>query len=679
MWVEMRLYEFSKQCDIPSKELMAELQKAGFAITSHMSVLSQKEIDFLSHFVQQSKTSKATPLATKETKSIQKNVPEKEPIKHERPVQQKEIKTTIPPIEQTIASAPQEQVVAAPAPADELFIEPMSVATFAEKTHKAVQDVIVTLLKMGIIAPKNQLIATEVVEKLVHHYNLVAIHKKEEKAAAKEVIQAKGELKERLPVVVVIGHVDHGKTTLLDFIRETHVAAREKGGITQHLGAYEVTTAHGNVIFLDTPGHEAFSKMRGRGIGVADLAVLVVAADDGIMPQTIEAIKFAKNAGIPIIVAINKIDKVDATRIEGIRRQLATYDLVPEEWGGNVVMVPISAKTGKGVDHLLEVIVLQSQLMELKANDTEPAMGHVLESKLEKGRGAVATVLIQQGKARVGDFFVCGNTVGKICSLVDSRGGRLSEVGPSIPVQVAGFELIPNVGDIFKIVSAEEYRRVKVASTMRATTQKIVIEGAFNILIKTDSNATKEALQGALVKLSKQLGQDFNIIYEGIGQVNESDVILASSTNATIYTLHVKQDSHVAMLARRQQVPIYNFDIIYKFLEALEGHLKGMREVKMVKVKIGEATVRQVFNIKNIGVIAGCYVNDGRFIKDGFVVVYRRNKKIGEGKIASLQRERKTVKEVHSGFECGFMIAGYADWAIDDRVECFMEVPEKEK
>lgn len=669
----MRVYEFSKQCNIPSKDLVAELQKAGFTVASHMSVLGQKELEFLTNKYLKPIQPEKAPQPKKVTEIAQKSAPE--PIKHERqPVLQKKIQTPPPAVQ----LAPQEQ--AAPIQQqEELFIEPMSVADFAEKTRKAVHDVIVTLLKIGIIAPKNQLISADVVEKLARHYGLTPVYKQEEKATLKEAIRAEGEQKERLPVVVVIGHVDHGKTTLLDFIRETRVAAREKGGITQHLGAYEVSTSHGNVIFLDTPGHEAFSKMRGRGIGVADIAVLIVAADDGIMPQTVEAIKIAKAAGVPIIVAINKIDKVDPTRLETIKRQLTSYDLLPEEWGGNVVVVPISAKTGKGVDHLLEVIVLQSQLMELKANDTEPAIAHVLEAKIEKGRGAVATLLVQQGRMRIGDFFICGTTVGKVNSLVDSHGHRLSEVGPSIPVQVAGFELLPNVGDIFKIVKYDEYRRVKVAATERSTAKKVVVEGAFNIIIKTDSNATKEALNGALVKLSKKLNQDFNTIYDGVGPVNESDVILAASTNASIYTLHVKQDAQVTQLARRQQVAIYNFDIIYKLLEAFEERLKGTREIKMVKVKIGDATVRQVFNIKNIGVIAGSYVNDGRFTKDGFIVVYRRNKKIGEGKIASLQRDRKSVKEVHNGFECGFMIAGYEDWAVDDRVECFMEVPEQEK
>ena len=344
-----------------------------------------------------------------------------------------------------------------------------------------------------------------------------------------------GALAARPPVVVVVGHVDHGKTTLLDFIRKTKVAAKEKGGITQHLGAYEVKTAQGNIIFLDTPGHEAFSKMRGRGMGVADIAILIVAADDGIMPQTIEAIKFAQEAKLPIIVAINKVDKVDAARIEAVRRGLAQYGILPEEWGGDVVCLPISAKTGVGVDHLLEMIVLQSELMELKADPARTGIGYVLESKPEKGRGPMATVLCKQGTVHVGDYFICGNTVGKVSSLTNSQGQRIASVGPAVPVAVAGFSSLPEVGSLFKIVTPDEYKKVKDALIDNRTGgQKIVTEGALNLIIKTDSISTKEALLGAMEKIAKKVGEEFNVIHAGIGPVSESDVVLANSTGSSI-------------------------------------------------------------------------------------------------------------------------------------------------
>jgi translation initiation factor IF-2 len=504
------------------------------------------------------------------------------------------------------------------------------------------------------------------------------IKKSEQQNVLQGIAASEGVLTSRPPVVVIVGHVDHGKTTLLDFIRKTKVAAKEKGGITQHLGAYEVNTSQGNIIFLDTPGHEAFSKMRGRGIGVADIAILIVAADDGIMPQTVEAIKFAQEAKLPIIVAINKVDKVDHARIENVRRGLSQYGLLPEEWGGDIVCIPISAKTGLGVEQLLEMISLQAELMELKADAARSGIGYVLESKPEKGRGPMATILCKQGTVRVGDYFVCGNTVGKVNSLINSAGFRIQEEGPSVPVAVAGFEALPEVGSLFKVVTYEEYKTAKDnLGERKIGLQRIVTEGALNLIIKTDSISTKEALIGSMDKIAKNAGKEFNIIHAGIGPVSESDVALADSTGSSILTLHVKPEVNAALLARHNNVSIETFDIIYKLLEYLEERVKGKKEVVMVKTKIGQAIVRAVFTIKNVGVVAGCYVSEGRFTRDGSVIIYRRNKEIGAGAIKSLQRDRKAVKEVHTGFECGFLVAGFEDFAIDDRIDCYIEEPAK--
>jgi translation initiation factor IF-2 len=657
----MRIYEFSKKYNIPSKEIIHLLQNAGFDFKSHMSVLDQKAIDLLLDHVKGMPTITAKKVTQEKIPSVEKQLPKKYVVVSEQP---KSMADTYQEISREPTVHPKE-----------IVIEAMSLADFAQKTGKPVNELIVTLLKMGIVVTKNQILLEDVVARLAEQLGISTVKPKAEKAPTFKGIDIKeGVFKERPPVVVVLGHVDHGKTTLLDYIRKTKVAAKEKGGITQHLGAYEVKTKQGNIIFLDTPGHEAFYKIRGRGVGVADIAVLIIAADDGIMPQTIEAINHAKVAGIPIIVAINKVDKVEASRVEAVKQSLVQYNLLPEEWGGDVIVVPISAKFGQGVDHLLEMIVLQSQLMELKAEISGAAKGYILESKPEKGLGSVATLICQHGRLKVGDYFICGKTGGKVSSLIDSFGKKIKEVGPGIPVQVAGFDALAEVGDLFEVVSQEEYRKVKARTVERKSVP--LIEGAFNLLIKADTNSSKEALLGAIAKLGHKLEKEFNIIYVSVGDVTESDVVLAANTGASIFAFHVKVEHNALLLIQRYAVTLQTFDVIYKLLEALEEFVEKRKKVKKVLVKIGEAVVRKVFNIKGIGVIAGSYVREGRFSRDGTVVIWRGKQKIGSGPIKSLQRERRPVKEVYAGFECGFLVGDFTDWAIDDRVECFLEIPE---
>lgn len=686
----MRVYEFSRISGVPAKELIALLKQAGFDVSSHMSMLSHEGLDFLKKKFSPNKTEstqaevetkKLKPANKKESiieEKVLKNrshaqITEKKKIAMSATMQNDSFKPVIHKIEKK-----SEPEIEKTLTIEGIVLEPMVVADFAIRSHKLASDVILTLLRWGIIATKNQVINEDVVTRLAEHYQLKTVKKTNEQSLLSSIIAEEGAVVVRPPVVVIVGHVDHGKTTLLDFIRNTKVAAKEKGGITQHLGAYEAQTAHGNIIFLDTPGHEAFSKMRGRGIGVADIAVLIVAADDGIMPQTIEAIKFAQEAKLPIIVAINKVDKVDSARIEGVRRGLAQYGLLPEEWGGDIVCLPISAKTGKGVDQLLEMISLQAELIELRADPAKKGIGYVLESKPEKGRGPMATILCKQGSVSVGDYFVCGNTVGKVSSLTNSKGVRIEQVGPAVPVRIAGFSSLPEVGTLFKIVSHDEYKNAReILIDSRIGGQKIVTKDAINLLVKTDSISTKEALLGSIDKIAKKIGKEFNIIHAGIGPVCESDVVLADSTGSSIVTLHVKPETNAALLARHNNVAIEVFDVIYKLLERLEERVESAKEIVKVKTKIGEAVVRQVFAIKNVGVVAGCYVKEGRFTRDGSVVIYRRNKEIGSGLIKSLQRDRKVVKEVHTGFECGFLVEGFEDFAIDDRIDCFIEVPAK--
>jgi len=548
---------------------------------------------------------------------------------------------------------------------------------------KTATEVIMTLLKWGIVSSKNQLLSQDVVGRLAEHYQIPvirAVDKKEKEVETARHLVYQGEKSERLPVIVVIGHVDHGKTSLLDVIRKTRVALKEKGGITQHLGAYEVRTPQGGLVFLDTPGHEAFSKIRMRGIKVADIAVLVVAADDSVMPQTIEAIKFAKTMEVPVIVAVNKIDKVDISRLDVVKRDLAQHDLLPEDWGGPTVVVPLSAKEGRGIDQLLEMLVLQSQMMELGADLTVAPCGYVLESRLEKGRGPVATVITKHGVLKVGDYFVAGSTAGHITSMVDSYGNRVLQVAPSIPVQVAGFSELPEAGDYFEVVSEERYRKARAdKSRLKPVMRAFTPDKSINVMIKADTNSSKEAIVGAIEKLSKGLEKGFRVISSAVGDITESDIDLAANTGSMILGFTVKAEPNAIVLAHRDGVKIQHFSIIYQMLDSVQEIANNAKEVKVISTKIGEAEVRKIFDIKELGVIAGSYVKDGRFSRDGRVIVLRGPRKVGEGKIKSLQRDKKGVKEVHSGFECAFLIDGFNAWEIGDRVECYLDIPETKK
>lgn len=698
----MRVYEFAKRVGVESKEVVSALQKEGFAIANHMSVIDGEALVFVQKKFQPAPdTSKDT---RKKDQSKNTLAPAGEPVKKEISSRPKDSELTkgmisadkptsgqkqsVPkkdrhPVQIQKISTPrrfQKDKKEEPAKPQAVIIQPMTVADIAQKAAQPINEVILTLLRWGVVAAKNQILSQDIVARLAGHYELEVIEPEVSSEKLKTSAAQEGlNLKPRLPIVTVLGHVDHGKTTLLDFIRKTRVASREKGGITQHIGAYEASTPQGNIVFLDTPGHAAFSKIRQRGVKVADIAVIVIAADDGIMPQTLEAIGQAKAMHVPIIVAINKVDKVDTARIEVIKRQLAQQDLLPEDWGGQTICVPISAKLGQGIESLLEMIILQSQMMELRANFEGDARGYVLEAKIEKGRGPVATVICQHGTVRLGDYFVAGATGGKVSSLVDSYGKRLVEVGPSIPVQIAGFQDLAEAGDYFEVVPKAEFRHALTAAQARKSTptNKLIQEGALNLLIKTDTDSSKEALLEAINKLSRKSEVGFNIIYASVGNINESDVELAFNTGSSIVGLHVKAETNAASLAQRRSISVGLFDIIYKLLEDLEKRAEGAKEVEMVNTKIGEAEVLRVFNIKNVGVIAGSIIKDGRFAREGFVVAWRGRDKIGEGKITSLQRDKKTVKEVHAGFECGFIIEGIEDWMPGDRVECFIKIPKK--
>jgi translation initiation factor IF-2 len=688
----IRLYEYAKEKGLSSKELVLELQNAGFKVASHMSVLPEDAISYLENKTA-AKVEKEKPAAPAVPPKPAVQAAPIPPVKvapipapSAAPVVQKPVEKKFEPIKRpntifrpiTSEKIHEAQEVA---PVDIIVpLQQMTLTDFAAHVHKPIADVIFTLLKWKILSSKNQLLPLELVGKLADHYQ-VKVQRPESTRKEIGVQERAAQVgAERLPIVVVMGHVDHGKTTLLDLIRRTRVAAKEKGGITQHLGAYEAKTAHGSVVFLDTPGHEAFSKIRLRGAKVADIAVLVVAADDGVQPQTIEAIKQAKAMNTPIIVAINKIDRVDQQRIDMVRNELSQqHGLLPEEWAGTTIYVPISAKLGTNVDKLLEMIVLQAHVMELKADPQAPASGYVLESKVEKGLGVVATVIAQQGTICVGDYFICGATSGRVSVLIDSFGARIAQMGPSLPMQVVGFNEIPEAGDRFEVVSKESYAHKKKSYEQKISIpvqHRAVNVTDIKIIVKTDTISSEEAIVDGILKMSKKLEKGYAILHTGIGGVSESDVILAADTGARIVTLHVKAEPNAAQLAAQMGVNIQTFDIIYKLLEKLEEDSQKLRAVKLVRKKIGEAIVRKVFDIKDLGVIAGSYVRDGIFTRDGNVVIWRGTRKVGQGPISSLQRDRRAVKEVHSGYECAFMIQDFKEWEVDDRVECFADRPE---
>jgi len=567
----------------------------------------------------------------------------------------------------------------------------------ASMMGKSSGDVILALFKKGMVCNRNNIIPVDTIRTLAEQFGIAAVYEKEQKAdseiRSKIVTESKLSAM-RWPVVVVMGHVDHGKTTLLDYIRKMNVAGSEKGGITQHLGAYEVDSKHGKIIFIDTPGHEAFYHMRERGAKITDMAILVVAADDGIKPQTVEAINHAKTAGVPIIVAINKIDKMQSpAAIETIKRQLVQYDLMPEDWGGNVIVVPISAKTGQGVGELLEMVVLQSQMMDLKADATVPAKAFILEAKTEKGLGPIATVICSDGTLKVGDYFICGTNTGKVRLLINGQGKRLSQVGPSIPVQVVGFDTFASAGEWLNVIPQAVYAKAKnekpesqqknEASIYQTMAQKLTTqsgksqEKVLNLVIKSDTRGSIDALMGCiqkLAKLSKEVECPIRVVYSGIGDVSEGDVELAENTNSLIIAFYVKPEKNAALLAKNKNIDIKIFHIIYHLVEELERILESKRKIETVWKQCGEATVKKIFDIKGIGVIAGCYMRDGVLTRGNKVKCMRDGREIGSGKVVSLQRDKKTVKEIHAGYECGFTCEGFTEWAEGDTVLCFAEV-----
>ena len=498
----------------------------------------------------------------------------------------------------------------------------------------------------------------------------------------------------RPPVICVMGHVDHGKTSLLDCIRNTHIIDREAGGITQHIGAYVVKANDQKITFLDTPGHEAFTAMRMRGANSTDIAILVVAADDGVMPQTVDAINHAKAAGIEIIVAVNKIDKPSAN-IDRVKQELSEYGLIPEDWGGSTVFAPVSAKTGEGIENLLDMILLTADILELKANPRRKARGLVIEAQLDKGRGPVATVLVQKGTLKVGDYIAAGACSGKVRAMIDDKGKRVKEAGPSTPVEILGLNDVPNAGEIF--VSPENDKEAKnFAQTFISqnkvkmlddTKNKMTLDDLFNqiqegnlkelnLIIKADVQGSVEAVKESLVKLTNE-EVVVKVIHGGVGAINESDVVLASASNAIIIGFNVRPDATAKNIAETEGVDIRLYNVIYKAIEDVEAAMKGMLDPVFEEKVLGHAEIRQIFKASGVGNIAGSYVLDGTFERGCKVRITHEGEQIFEGNLASLKRFKDDVKEVKAGFECGLVFEDFNDFAELDIVEAYkmVEVP----
>ena len=568
----------------------------------------------------------------------------------------------------------------------------IGVGELASRMKKTGAEVVKCLIKNGVMASLSDIIdfdtASIIAEELGCKVEKEVIVTIEEKLI--DTAEDKAEdLEPRAPVVVVMGHVDHGKTSLLDYIRNANVVSGEAGGITQHIGAYQVQVKGQPITFLDTPGHEAFTAMRARGAMATDIAILVVAADDGIMPQTVESINHAKAAGIPIIVAINKMDKPEANP-ERIKEQLTAYELVPEEWGGETVICPISAKTGQGIQELLEMVILTAEMKELKANPNRTAHGAVIEAKLDKGRGPVATLLVQNGTLHQGDVIIAGTAVGRVRAMTNAQGERVETAGPSVPVEIIGMGEVPGAGDDFHAVADERMARELVEQRKHEQkvqaagpqNQKVSLEDLFsqikqgemkdlNIIVKADVQGSAEAVKASLEKLSNEEVR-VRVIHCAVGAVSESDVMLAATSNAIIVGFNVRPDNNAKDIAARDHVDMRMYRVIYDCINEIETAMKGMLAPKFKEVELGQAEVRNVFRITGVGMVAGCYVTNGKMQRNAQMRLLRDNIVIYDGAIASLQRFKDSVKEVAAGYECGITFEKFQDIKEGDVIEAFL-------
>ena len=683
---KIRVYELAKELGVSSKDLINLLmEEFSIEVKNHMSVIEDEDAELIKELIGDTKTDSDNKTIVDEyeemvAEEVNKVAKKKKKKKKEESNQLK-----------AGEGLPEGSVIE--------IDETITVKELAEKLNRSGTDVIKTLIMTGVMAAINAEIDFTTAEKVAEKYEVLAVKKEEENTLEEfedENIEEEENLQKRPPIITVMGHVDHGKTSLLDAIRKESVTSTEAGGITQHIGAYTVNVNGETITFLDTPGHEAFTAMRARGAQVTDIVILVVAADDGIMPQTKEAINHCKAADVPMVVAINKIDRPGAN-IDRVKQELTEYGLVAEDWGGDTICVPVSAKTRENLDSLLEMVLLTAEMLELKANASRKGKGTVVEAKLDKGRGAVASLLVQNGTLNAGDSIVVGSTYGRIRAMFDDKGKKIKSAGPSIPVEILGLSEVPAAGDRFTVVKDEktarnmaEARKAKERNEHLQSSHRVSLEDLYSqikegkvkelaIIVKADVQGSVEAIRASLEKLSTE-DVKVRVIHGAVGAITETDVTLATASNAIIIGFNVRPDNNAISSAEKENVDIKTYRIIYDAIEDIKSAMIGMLEPDYKEVVLGTAEIRQTYKISNVGTIAGGYVLTGKLVRNADVRLIRDGIVILESKLSSLKRFKDDVKEVNSGYECGFTLEKFNDIKEGDIVEAYtMEAVERKE
>jgi len=699
---KMRIYELAKEIGITTKELMDKLDELNIKVGSHMSSVDQEEAELLKEYIMEEKENNQRENNQRENNQNEdeelEDIFDDEDIYHKKkPIQKnRKIKRT----EEKENKINRKEKTNKKADTKELNANVIEIGSkiqvkeLAEKININPNQLIAKLIALGVMAGINQEIDFDTASIVASEFNYELKQFSENEDQEVENIYAsldtedpEESLEPRPPVITVMGHVDHGKTSLLDAIRETNVTQKEAGGITQHIGASTVTINNKKVVFLDTPGHEAFTSMRARGAQITDIAVLVVAADDGVMPQTVEALNHAKAANVPIIVAVNKIDKSEANP-DRVKQELTEHGLVPEEWGGDTIYVPVSALKKTGINELLEMILLVAEMQELKANPNRKAVGTIIEAKLDKGRGPVATVLVQKGTLNVGDSVVSGVAYGKVRAMLDDKGKRVKKAGPSTPVEILGLSEVPEAGEQLYVVEDEkkareiaERKKESVRNEQLKASQKVSLDDLFerikqgevkdlNVIIKADVKGSIEAVKQSLEKLSTDEVK-VNTIHGGVGAITESDIMLASASNAIVIGFNVRPTNTAMDLANRENVDVRTYRVIYNAIEDIEAAIKGMLAPEYREVIVGRAEIRATFKVPNVGIVAGIYVQQGKITRNSKIRLLRDNVVIHEGTILSLKRFKDDVREIAAGYEGGLGIEGYNDIKEGDVIEAY--------
>ncbi|MGG0790269.1 MULTISPECIES: translation initiation factor IF-2 [Bacillaceae] len=710
---KLRVYEYAKQKNVSSKDVINKLKEMNIEVTNHMTALDDSTVNKLNDSIKpknEDKSQAAEPkanatVAKYEAEADEKSTVNKEKLKKKPPV--KPVGTKKPTggqfnkgrnnknknnkQRQQAPQAPVTKRKERELPEKITFYESLTVMELGKKLHREPSEIIKKLFMLGVMATINQTLDKDAIELICAEYGVVAEEEIRVDLTDLESLvteDASEDLIERPAVVTIMGHVDHGKTTLLDSIRHTKVTEGEAGGITQHIGAYQVKVNDKKITFLDTPGHAAFTTMRARGAQVTDITILVVAADDGVMPQTIEAINHAKAAEVPIIVAVNKMDK-EAANPDRVMQELTEHGLVSEAWGGDTIFVPISAKNGEGIDSLLEMILLVSEVEEYKANPSRKANGTVIEARLDKGRGSVATLLVQNGTLKIGDPIVIGNTFGRVRAMVNDLGRRVKDAGPSTPVEITGLNEVPQAGDRFIVFEDEktarqvgEVRAQRQLASQRNEKSRVTLDTLFeqmkegeikelNIILKADVQGSAEAVAASLNKIEVE-GAKVKIIHIGVGAITESDIILATASNAIVIGFNVRPDVNAKRAAESENVDVRLHRIIYKAIEEIESAMKGMLDPEFEEKIIGQAEVRTTFKVSKVGTIAGSYVTEGKITRDSGIRLIRQGVVIYEGEIDALKRFKDDVKEVATNYECGITIKNYNDLKEGDVIEAYV-------